>query len=221
MKTAGQILKEKREERTLELDQVAQETKIRKEFLKAIEKNDYSSLPSVITSKGFIRNYAQFLGLDPERLVAVFKRDFRQDKEPKPFFPLKKDLSKEFKWNPKKTLILVVVLFVFGLFVYLGFQYRNLVGRPDLRIDSPSDNQTVTEEQILLSGRTDPDNAVSVNGDLTQLSPQGEFSYRLRLNEGENKIVIETTNRSGKKTRLTRTVFYSTVQEHPETSGMN
>jgi cytoskeletal protein RodZ len=208
MKTAGEILKEKRKEQALGLDQVSQETKIRKEFLKAIEKNDYASLPSVTTSKGFIRNYALFLGLDPVRLVAVFKRDFRQDREIKSVFPLKKDLRREFKWSPKKTLILVISLFVFGLIVYLGFQYRALLGRPDLKIDFPLDRKTVTEEEIFVSGRTDPDNTVSVNGDLTQLNPQGEFNYRLRLNKGENKIVIEATNRLGKKTRQTRTIFF-------------
>jgi cytoskeletal protein RodZ len=208
MKTAGEILKEKREEQALGLDQISQETKIRKEFLKAIEKNDYASLPSVPTSKGFIRNYALFLGLDPARLVAVFKRDFRQNKEIKSVFPLKKDLRKEFKWSPKKTLILVISLFVFALIVYLGFQYRALLGQPDLKIDSPLDKEIMTEEQIFVSGRTDPDNTVSVNGDLTQLDPQGKFDYRLRLNKGENKIVVEATNRLGKKTRQTRTIFF-------------
>lgn len=209
MKTAGQILKEKRKEKNLELDLAAQKTKIRKKYLVAIEKNDFQSLPSVTTSKGFIRNYAQFLGLNPERLVAIFKRDFRQEKESKPFFPLKKDLSREFKWSPKKTLILVVIFFILLLFVYLGSQYRNLIGGPNLKIETPADNQVAVEEQILITGRTDPDNTVSVNGDLTQLNLQGEFSYRLRLNEGENKIVIEATSRLGKKTRQTKTVFYT------------
>ena len=207
MKTAGQILKEKRKEKGIKLGEVAQETKIRKQYLIALEKDDYQSLSSAAVIKGFMRNYAQFLDLNPERVIAIFKRDYRRTKEQKPVFPLRKDLTKQFKWSPKKTLILVVALFIFGFLTYLGYQYHGLLGRPGLEIISPADNQTVTEEQIVIEGKTDPDNSVSINGDLTQLNDQGEFSYRLRLASGENKIVIEAINRIGRKTRQTRTVY--------------
>lgn len=208
MKTAGQILKEKREEKRISLDGVAQETKIRKPYLVALEKDDYQSLPSVTTSKGFIRNYAQFLGLNPEKMVAIFKRDYRR-KEQKSVFPLRRDLNKQFKWSPKKTLIAVVGLFIFVFLAYLAYQYHGLLGKPRLEIYSPTDNQRVTESQVVVKGRTDPDNSVSVNRNLTQLNDQGEFSYRLRLVSGENKIVVEATNRLGRKSSQARTVYFS------------
>jgi len=207
MKTAGQILKENRLKRQIGLDEVARETKIRKRYLADLEKDDYQSLPSLATIKGFIRNYAQFLGLEPEKVVAVFKRDYRRTQEQKIVFPPKIDLNKQFKWNPKKTLIVVVALFIVAFLTYLAYQYQGLLGKPRLEIDSPVDNQLVTEEQIVVEGRTDPDNSVTINGSLTQLSERGEFVYRLRLISGENKIVIETTNRLGRKTRQTRTVY--------------
>lgn len=207
MKTTGQILKEKREEKQISLDEVAQETKIRKPYLAALEKDDYQSLPSVTTGKGFIRNYAQFLDLNSEKIVAIFKRDYRRTKEQKSIFPLRKDLNKQFKWGPKKTLIVVIGLFLFVFLAYLGYQYHGLLGKPRLEIYSPTDNQQLTEEQVEVEGRTDPDNSVSINDDLTQLNDQGEFSYRLRLVSGENKIIIEAINRLGRKTRQTRTVY--------------
>lgn len=209
MKTAGQILKEAREKRAIGFDEVARETKIRKPYLIAIEKDDYQALSPETTTKGFIRNYAQFLGLKPEKLVAVFKRDYRRSKEQRPVFPSRKDLNKQFKWSPRKTLILVITLFVLGFFVYLGYQYHGLWGKPGLEITAPIDNQTVTEEQIVIKGKTNPDNSVSINGNLTQLNDQGEFNYRLRLTSGENKIVIEATNRLGRKARQMRTVYLS------------
>ncbi len=207
MKTAGQILKEAREEKAIGLDEVARETKIRKPHLVAIEKDDYQTSTSETTTKGFIRNYAQFLGLKPERLVAIFKRDYRKSQEQKPVFPSRKDLNKQFKWSPKKTLILIVTLFVLGFLIYLGYQYQGLLGRPSLEITTPLDNQTVTKEEIVIKGKTDSDNSVSISGNLTQLNDQGEFSYRLKLTSGENKIVIEATNRLGRKSRQTRTVY--------------
>ncbi len=207
MKTAGQILKENRLKKQIGLDEVTRETKIRKSYLKDLEKDSYQSLPSVATIKGFIRNYAQFLGLEPEKVVAIFKRDYRRTQEQKIVFPPKVDLNKEFKWNPKKTLIVVVALFIVAFLTYLAYQYHGLLGRPRLEVDLPLDNQRVTEEQIVIKGRTDLDNSVTINGSLTQLNEKGEFTYRLRLTSGENKIVIETTNRLGRKTRQTKTVY--------------
>ena len=207
MKTAGQILKEKREEKQISLDEVAQETKIRKPYLVSLEKDDYLSLPSIAIIKGFIRNYAQFLGLNSEKIVAIFKRDYRRTKEQKSVFPLRKDLNKQFKWSPKKTLIAVVGLFIFVFLAYLAYQYHGLLGKPRLEIYFPTDNQQVIEDQMVIKGRTDPDNSVSVNRNLTQLNDQGEFSYRLRLVSGENKIVIEATNRLGRKSSQARTVY--------------
>lgn len=209
MKTSGQILKENRTKKEISLDEVAQETKIRKRYLSALEKDDYQPLPSLATIKGFIRNYAQFLDLEPEKVAAVFKRDYRRTQEQKIVFPPKIGLNKQFKWSPRKTLILIVTLFIVVFSTYLAYQYHGLLGRPRMEIYSPADNQQVIEEQIVVEGKTDPDNSVTINGSLTQLNNKGEFVYRLRLISGENKIVIETTNRLGRKTRQTRTVYFS------------
>lgn len=209
MKTVGQILKENRIKKEISLGDVARETKIRKPYLLALEKDDYQSLPSVATIKGFIRNYAQFLGLESERVVAIFKRDYRRLQEQKAIFPSTADLNKQFKWSPKKTLILVVALFILAFLTYLVYQYHGLLGRPRLEVYLPADNQQVSEERIMVQGKTNPDNSVSINGNLTQVNDQGEFNYRFRLVSGENKIMIEATNRLGRKTRQTKTVYFS------------
>lgn len=210
MKTAGQILKESREKKRVSLDRVAQETKIGKKYLAALEKDDYQSIPSVTTAKGLMRNYAQFLEIDPEGILAVFRRDYQRIQDQKLVLQPGDDLDKKVKWNPKKTLILVIVLFVLAFSAYLFHQYRSLLGKPELEIYSPENNKQTTEEQFVVKGKTDPDNSVSINGNLVQLSNQGEFSYRLRLTSGENEIVVEATSRLGKKTKETRTVFYTT-----------
>ncbi len=62
--TVGQKLKETREARGLTLSQVAFQTHIREHYLDALEKNQFSKLPSIVQGKGFLRNYASFLNLD-------------------------------------------------------------------------------------------------------------------------------------------------------------
>lgn len=207
MKTVGQILKENRKEKQIGLDQIAQETKIRKRFLVALEKDDYRPFSSVATIKGFIKNYTQLLGLDSEKILAIFKRDYRRNQEQKLILQPGVDLEKQFKWNPKKSLILVIALFVIAFSSYLIHQYYGLLGKPGLEIYSPENNKQVIEEQLIIKGKTDLDNSVSVNGNLIQINNQGEFNYRLKLISGENKIVIEVTNRLGRKTREIRHVY--------------
>jgi len=60
----GKILQEKRLELGLSYEKVAEKTLIRVPILKALEDDDYSTLSSETQVHGFIRNYAQFLGVD-------------------------------------------------------------------------------------------------------------------------------------------------------------
>ena len=66
----GQWLREAREARGLSLAEVEEATRIRQAFLSALEADDWSSLPNEVVGRGFLRNYARFLGLDPDELVA-------------------------------------------------------------------------------------------------------------------------------------------------------
>jgi cytoskeleton protein RodZ len=72
MQPLGETLREAREARALTLEEVAHETRIRVRYLRALEEDDFSLFPSSIHAKGFLRNYAQFLGMDAESLVAQY-----------------------------------------------------------------------------------------------------------------------------------------------------
>jgi len=67
--TTGTTLRLRREEKKLTLEQVSTETKIRNNYLQAIENDQLSALPSLAQARGFIRLYANFLGLDPYALL--------------------------------------------------------------------------------------------------------------------------------------------------------
>jgi cytoskeleton protein RodZ len=67
--TLGSLLRQKRESLGLTLEKVEGFTHIRAKHLQAIESDDLSSIPSVPQARGFIRNYASFLGFNPEDLA--------------------------------------------------------------------------------------------------------------------------------------------------------
>lgn len=82
---------------------------------------------------------------------------------------------------------------------------------PKLEISHPSDNQKFTkaDQQITVRGTTDPDNTVSVNGFIAIVESNGNFTYDLRLNDGENKVKIAAVNSAGNTTEKELTVSYS------------
>jgi cytoskeleton protein RodZ len=67
--TIGQRLKTEREERRLTLEKVFEATRIRVQYLQALEADDLSMLPSPVQARGYLRNYAEFLGLDFESIL--------------------------------------------------------------------------------------------------------------------------------------------------------
>ncbi len=75
--TLGSELRAARESRDLTLEQAEKQTRIRAHYLEALEQGNFSALPSAVQGRGFLRNYARFLGLDAELLVARFDAAIR------------------------------------------------------------------------------------------------------------------------------------------------
>ena len=70
IETIGQQLRQARQERNLTLEQAAQATHIRLHYLEALERGDFSRLPSKAQGRGFLRAYAGYLGLNPEPFLS-------------------------------------------------------------------------------------------------------------------------------------------------------
>ncbi len=70
----GQRLKRTREARYLTLERASEDTRIRALFLQALETDDYSAIPSAAQGRGFLRNYAEYLKLDIDEMIAEIQR---------------------------------------------------------------------------------------------------------------------------------------------------
>lgn len=71
----GPILREARNRRKVDLSTVEEATRIRVRFLRALENEEWDVLPGGVYTRGFIRTYATYLGLDGERLAEDFRRE--------------------------------------------------------------------------------------------------------------------------------------------------
>jgi cytoskeletal protein RodZ len=68
----GVLLREAREARGMSLADVSEITKIRSKYLEAIERGEFAAIPGEVYLKGFIRNYADCVGLDGGQVVARY-----------------------------------------------------------------------------------------------------------------------------------------------------
>lgn len=205
MKTVGQILRKVRLEKQISFEEVEASTKIRKEFLQALEEDNFSKLPSYTSGRGFIKNYGEFLGLSPKPILAIFRRDFSHSEVV--LGSIAKDLEGKIKWNPKLTLITAGIIFFLGLSFYLGYQYFSFKRAPFLEVAFPPEGKQVLEEKIEVFGKAQPDASLTINDNPVFLSPKGEFHYQLDLFPGENKIMVEAKTKINKRTKVERTVF--------------
>src|SRR4029079_16874390 len=64
-----------RERKGVDLIRAERETKIRVRYLSALESGDYRDLPGAVYTKGFLRNYAIYLNLDPEDVLRQWRRE--------------------------------------------------------------------------------------------------------------------------------------------------
>ena len=79
-----------RERRGISLKQISEATKISVRFLQAIEAEEFDQLPGGIFSTSYIRQYAQHVGMEESRVLAVYKDRMQVDP-----MPVQKETSSE------------------------------------------------------------------------------------------------------------------------------
>lgn len=209
MRTAGQVLKEERERKFYTLDEIEKATKIRKELLEALEAGQYPKLPPPTFVQGFIKNYGKFLGLNTEKLLAIYRREFSEVKYPPRVLETFSNPvdQKKFRLTPARVLGSVILGLVIIFFAYLWFEYRFLAGGPFLEVTQPVNELNTGAAMVQVIGRTDPEAKLSINNQEIGVDLEGKFSQEIKLTNDMNTIVISSTSKNGKVTKVERTVF--------------
>lgn len=204
MSRFGELLKEKRESKRISIVKVSNKLLIKKEHLLALESEDWQSLPESTFVKGYIRNYAEFLSLDQEKMLALYRRDFDERKFPK--VQNHKKLSKSFFLTPKKLRNSLFALAVIAFIAYLITQYSSVLKSPRLDIFQPPADVTVAVPIMEISGKAESESQVAIDGEFVPIDQDGNFSFFYNLEKGKNTIEIIASKRLSPKTKVTRTV---------------
>ena len=88
MSELGERLQAAREAKELTIDQVAEESRIQRAYLEALESESFGAFSSELHARGFLRNYAAYLGLEPEEVLALYTKAKSKTRAKKvPFMP--------------------------------------------------------------------------------------------------------------------------------------
>lgn len=210
MKTVGSMLREARLKKGITPQGVEQAIKIREKYILAIEADNFGILPSPSYAKGFVRNYAEYLGMPTDAVMAFFRRQMtdvtRASLLPK---GVSDPLNAPFVHLTPGRFIGILVSMLFVVFMlYLGTQYFKIGKAPPLTLTSPVNQQIVESSRVVVEGKTQPDTTVMINGISTIVRDDGRFYEQIAVEPGVNKITVTATSRFGKVTTLVREVGY-------------
>jgi cytoskeleton protein RodZ len=162
----GRLLEQKRKERGLTLEEVEQATKIRKRYLTGLEHENYAILPDAVYVRGFLKTYANYLGLDGEALSQRLKSSTKTRRErgisynPRPESDFEKPLitPSGLKGAQKRKVstsaIVTLIVAVLALSAVIGALY--FVGRgvqASKEGNPPSGESPPRQEQQNVAGR--------------------------------------------------------------------
>jgi cytoskeleton protein RodZ len=222
----GETLRAQREKKGITLEQAASDTRIREKFLKALEDSDYQTLPGAVYTKGFLRNYAEYLELPTEELVVQFHQERDTADAPRTFKPLNPIARRSYVFTPA-VLVPVVVLAGIVLFVgYLYYQFVSFAVPPRIEVTEPATDAIAQTANFVVKGRTVPDGRVTVQvfpgpQTIADIKPDadGSFSVNVQLSRGSNHIVVEVLDTTGKVARVSRTVRLEAAGGAPPLRG--
>lgn len=187
----GRIFARTRQELGYDLDTVAAELRIRRPYLEAIEEGRYGDLPGTPYAIGFVRSYADYLGLDSDTSVALFKSEVSELARTKQElnFPAPKPEGR----LPGFALVLISLLLV--ALAYGGWYYWTESDRPFVELlPLPEEEPPVELAEVPGEEMTPPvaEEAPAVGMDAEQSVTRGEEPGEVTPQEaGEQATVTE------------------------------
>jgi len=199
MKSVGTYLKAARKAKKMSFSELEEQTKIKKDFLEAIEKEKWQKLPEFPVVMGFVKNIATTLELDRDKVAALLRRDYPPQKLPVNPQP---DLKEGFRWGPRITFalgILAVLVLVVG---YLSYQFYSFNKPPELVVGMPEPGEVVSEGDLEVMGQTSSEASVRVNNQPAVVTDNGKFQTTIEVTKTTDKIVVRALSRSNKETTV-------------------
>jgi cytoskeletal protein RodZ len=211
-----------RERKDVDLHRAERDTKIRSRYLEALERGDWRALPGAVYTKGFLRNYALYLGLDPDEVLRAWRIERGDLREAEPIvvpraLPAPRQglaFSRGVVW----AALLTVGVIAFT--VYLGVQALRFARPPSLTVSDPAVAVLTLEASAstyVLQGTSIPGATISIATPgrdqpyRVSAGPDGSWAMEVDLRRGRNQFTISAVDPETHKTSESAAQRYITV----------
>ncbi len=177
----GTILKSSRLKQKKSMEEISSELCIRKIYLTALEEGDYETLPPVPYGVGYVRTYARYLGLNPERAVKLYKAAFEQTDEPE-------EENKETPEVNKSSRRHIVAGILALALIYSGWYALTIASKP---VENTSKEKISLEEKVAPETIDEPAIVEPIQN--VDMLPADETSALVESIVPETEAVIEQT----------------------------
>jgi cytoskeletal protein RodZ len=193
-----------RERKGVDLYRAERDTKIRARYLSALERGDYRELPGDVYTKGFLRNYALYLGLDPEEIVGQWRRERPEAAPTKAILAVPRPIAQPrpgLQFSPGIIVAALLTILIVGVGAWLGTQVMRFAKPPTLAVTSPRDATVELDEtatSFTFEGTSIPGATITVEmaggSRQTTADSTGHWNLTTDVRRGRNEFKIDATD---------------------------
>jgi cytoskeletal protein RodZ len=197
-----EILRAARERKGVDLYRAERDTRIRVRYLAALERGDYRELPGSVYTKGFLRNYALYLALDPDEVLGLFRRERGELARTEPAIVVRRALptpARALSVSPSVVVAGLMLLVVAALGVYLAVQVLRFAKPPFLEVLRPASalvEAAESDTSYVIEGRSISGGTITISTPgreqpyRTTAAGDGSWSIKVDLRRGQNKFEV-------------------------------
>ena len=206
--TLGEEIRELRRATGLTLSELEERTKVRKPFLDAFERDDYSGLPETLYARNYLRIYLRALGTSD---VDYFMKRWEEARGTCDFqgaaaMPRQRVRRGAFIVASRFVKVAGIAAILIAISAYIGNEVRAITSAPPLLVYGPEDGAATRNATVTVRGETDPGTNLKVNGQKVLLNSNGSFETDVSLERGVNVIKVEGAKRYSRSATTYRRV---------------
>jgi cytoskeleton protein RodZ len=189
----GRSLREARTRRGLDLPQIEHDTHIRAKFLSALEEDQFDVLPGPAYAKGFLRTYADYLGLDAQQFVDEYNSRFAAEEDPTA--PPLVEIPRRRRIDTRLLALPLV-----ALLALIGWQLARGSGKPRAHALQAAQHQTTTQSVTTITRAV---STAPTHRRLVLTAARGRCWLMVRRASESGPLVFESTLAQGQTVRFT------------------
>jgi len=207
----GPYFKKLRRSAGLSLDKLSEVSKIPKYHLERLEREEFEKLPPTVYVRGFIVKCCGVFNAgdsvsELQRLYDQQNAPYMKDTDHK---EIGHKVAMPFSITPQHIRWLGIFLFLFFVGLYLFIRFIPYFFAPGIILEKPvTENVVVNFSEIEVRGSAINTSLLTLNGEEMYIEENGEFTSKVDLEEGINRLVFEAHSRFGRKAEIVRRVVY-------------